>query len=89
MEYLCRRFKISCVALCDRGSIPIDELWSIDDMLATQVSHLPHVFGAGDHKVILVDFDINDLLGIMMNARSPSMRRLTCENKSAVEKHNL
>ena len=67
----------------------IDGVWFIDDMLSTHVSRLPHMFGAGDHRVILVDFDINDLIRSKMKICIPSMRRLICENKAAVEKYNL
>ena len=84
-----RRFKTAGPASCDRGSMKIEGVWSTDEMLPTCVSLLSHVFGTGEHRVILVDFDINGFLGSRMKTCSPSMMRLTLKNRSAVEKHNL
>ena len=37
---------------------------------------------------LLVDFNLSNAIGHKMRIFSPGMRRLTCENKPVVDKHN-
>ena len=74
MKTFYRRFKTSGATSYDKGSIQIDGVWSTCEILPNCVSLLPHRFGAGDHRLILVDFYINDLLESMMKTCIHSMR---------------
>ena len=52
------------------------------------MSILPCEFGVGDYRVILVNFNIDELIGRRVKIYSSSVRRLICENQSAVDKYN-
>ena len=41
------------------GSAPIDGVWSTNNIALSIVSMLPHKFGTSDHRVILVDFEMD------------------------------
>ena len=70
------------------GSKPIDGIWVSHDVTPTEVSVFPHRFGVGDHRVILVDFNLNQIIQQSVKICSPSMRRLICENEKSVENYN-
>ena len=67
------------------GSDPINGVWVSDDAVPAEVSILPYKFGAGDHRMILVDFDLDQIIERRVNICAPSMRRLICENKKSVK----
>ena len=83
-----KKFNTPGPALHITGSEPIDGVWVTDDVTPTEVSILPHKFGAGDHRVILVDFNLDQILERGVKICTPSMRRLICENKKSVENYN-
>ena len=41
------------------GSQPIDSAWASGDVTPSAVSVFPHKFGAGDYRVMLVDFNLD------------------------------
>ena len=70
------------------GSKPIDSIWVSHDVIPTEVSVFPHRFGVGDHRVILVDFNLNQIIQQSVKICSPLMWRLICENEKSVENYN-
>ena len=54
-----RKFNTAGPASHALGSAPIDRVWSTNNIILSAVSILSHKFGAGDHRVILVDFEID------------------------------
>jgi len=70
------------------GSNPIDRVWVSDDVTPAEVSTFPHKFGAGDYRMILVDFNLDQIIEQGVNTCDPSMKRLICENKKSVESCN-
>ena len=70
------------------GSDPIDGIWTSSNLNASAVSILPHRFSAGDHRVILVDFDLDQIMERNTRICRPEMRRLIFENKNSVMNYN-
>ena len=70
------------------GSDPIDGTWASSNLSALAMSILPQKFGAGDHRVILVDFNLDQTLERNVRMCRPKIRRLTCENKKSVANYN-
>ena len=54
-----RKFNTPGLASHALGSVPIDEVWSTNNIIPSIVSILPHKFSTGDYRVILVDFEMN------------------------------
>ena len=52
------------------------------------VSILPHRFSAGNYRVILVDFDLDQIMERNARICRLKMRRLICENKNSVMNYN-
>ena len=69
-------------------SLPIDGAWVSNDVTPATVSVFPHKFGAGDHRVILVGFNLDQLIQQNVNICTPSMRRLICKNKLTADNCN-
>ena len=88
IEAYIKKFNIPGPASHITGSEPIDGVWVTDDVMPTEVSILPHKFGAGDHRVILVDFNHDQILERGVKICPLSMRRLICENNKSVENYN-
>ena len=70
------------------GSDSMDGTWTSTNLTASAVSILPHRFSAGDHRVILVDFELDQIIERNVRACRLKMRRLTCENKNSVTNYN-
>ena len=70
------------------GSDPIDGIWTSSNLSTSAVSILPQKFGAGDHRVILADFDLDQILERNVRICRPKIRRLICENKKSVANYN-
>ena len=66
----------------------MDGTWTSTNLTASAVSILPHRFSAGDHRVILVDFELDQIIERNVRACRLKMRRLTCENKNSVTNYN-
>ena len=66
-----------------KGSDPMDGIWTSSNLNTSAVSILPHRFSAGDHRVILVDFDLDQIMERNARICGPKMRRLICENKNS------
>ena len=88
LEAHVKKFNIPGPASHVTGSRPIDGVWVSGDVTPSAVSVFPHKFGAGDHRVILVDFDLDQVVQRSVRICTPSMRRLICENEQVVEKYN-
>lgn len=56
--------------------------------MPAEVSILPHKFGAGNHRMTLVDFNFDQIIERSINICASSMRRLIYENKKSVENCN-
>lgn len=83
-----KKFNLPGPASHITGSQPIDGVWVSNDITPSAVSVFPHKFGAGDHRVILVDFKLDQIIQQNVRICTPSMRRLICENEQSVEKYN-
>ena len=83
-----KKFNLPGPASHITGSKPIDGVWVIDDVMPIEVSLLSHKFGTGDHRVILVDFNLDQILERGVKICTPLIRRLICENKKSVENYN-
>ena len=83
-----KKFSVPGPASHATGSQPIDGVWVSGDVTPTAVSICPHKFGAGDHKVILVDINLDEIVQRNVRICAPPMRRLICENKQSVENYN-
>lgn len=70
------------------GSDPINGIWASSNLSASAVSILPQKFGAGDHRVILVDFNLDQILERNTRICRPKIRRLICENKKSVANYD-
>ena len=81
-----KKFNLPGPASHITGSKPIDGIRVTDDVTPTEVSILPHKFGVGNHRVILVDFNLDQILERGVKICTPSMRRLICENKKSIRK---
>ena len=60
----------------------------MSDVAPIKVLILPYKFGAGDHMVKLLDFNLNQVIERGVSMRTPSMKRLICKNKKSVENYN-
>ena len=70
------------------GSAPIDRVWITGNVTPTAVSILSQKFGAGDHRVILVDFDFDQIIERRVRICMPQIRRLICSNQKSVVNYN-
>ena len=83
-----KKFNLPRLASHITSSEPIDGVWVTDDVTPTEVSILPHKFSAGDHRVILVDFNLDQILERGVKICTPSIRRLIYKNKKSIENYN-
>ena len=83
-----KKFNLPGPASHITGRLPIDGVWVSNDVTPTVVSVFPHKFGVGDHRVILVDFNLDQLIQRNVRICTPTMRRLICENKRSVDTYN-
>ena len=82
-----KKFQQSGPASHVTGSDPIDGVCRMDNVTSLEVLILPHKFG-GDRRVILVDFDLDQIVERQVRICRPQMRRLICENKRSAANHN-
>ena len=82
-----KKFNLSGPASHVTGSEPIDGTWVTDSVTPTAVSILPQKFGAGDHRVMLVDLEFDQIIERGVKTCNPSMRRFICENEQSVENY--
>jgi hypothetical protein len=47
-----------------RGSKPINGVWATSDILVTHACVMPAGFGVGDHRMFVIDFQEDSLLGM-------------------------
>ena len=66
----------------------IDVVWLSSVVTPLNVTFLPQNFGAGDHRVTLVDFKRNDDIGHSASICHPNMRRIICE-KNRMQYKNI
>ena len=83
-----RKFNLPGPASHVTGSAPIDGVWITGNITSTAVSILPQKFGAGDHRVILVDFNFDQIVERRVRICTPQMRRLICNNHKSIMKYN-
>ena len=83
-----KKFNQSELALHASRSNPIDRIWTSSNISDLAVSTLPHKFGAGDHRIILANFDLVQIVEQKVRTGRPQMRRLTCGNKRSVLNYN-
>jgi len=88
-EAFYRKFRKASPALYSSRSMKIDSVWLIDNIIPTNVSILPYKFSIGDHRFILVDFNINKIIGRRVKIYSPLITQLICKNQSTVDKYSL
>ena len=88
-ELFCRKFRKVGLVLHSSQSIQIDGAQSTDSIIPKTVSILPCKFSAANYRVILVDFDIDKLIGRRAKVCSLSMRRLAYKNQLTVNSYNL
>ena len=77
LEAHVKKFNIPGPASHITGSQPIDGAWVSGDATPSAVSVFPHKFGAGDHRVILVDFDFDQVVQRSVRICTSSMRSST------------
>ena len=63
-------------------------MWTSGNLSALVISILLHKFGVGDHRMILSDFDLDQITERKVRIYRPQMRRLECENKKLVSSYN-
>ena len=83
-----KKFNLSSLASHMMGSAPIDRVWITGNVTPTAVSILPQKFSVGDHRVILVDFNFDQIVERRVRICTPQMRRLICNNHKSVMKYN-
>ena len=83
-----KKFNLPSLALHVISSAPIDGVWTIGNITSTAVSILPQKFGMGDYRVILVDFNFDQIVERSIRICTPQMRRLICNNYKSVMKYN-
>ena len=83
-----RKFNSPSLASHVMGSAPIDGVWATGNVTPTAVSILAQKFGAGDHRVILVNFDFDQIVERRVRICMPQMRRLICSNQKSVENYD-
>ena len=88
MESCFRKFSFCGPASHIRGKEPIGGTWSSSGVVPAAVTVFSHSFGVGNHQAILLDFRKEDLQGQHVSVCQPSVRRLTCNYPSTVEKYN-
>ena len=54
-----KKFNVAGPAVHVLGSVPIYGMWSTSNIAPSSMSLFPHKFGAGDHRVFLVDFEFD------------------------------
>ena len=52
-------------ATYNRRMRQINGAWATEDLQVTQVCFLPFLFGVGDHRGILLNIPVNDIIGGM------------------------
>ena len=57
-------------------------------VITSRVVVLPYEFRVSDHRVILVDFNWDDIIGRRINIYKLSMIRLICEKALIIQKYN-
>ena len=56
---------VAPTATYHRGTRQIDGAWATEDLQVTRACFLPFLFGVGDHRGILLDIPVNDIIGGM------------------------
>ena len=83
-----RKFNLPSPASHVTGSVLIDRVWATGNVTPTAVSILSQKFGTGDHRIILVDFDFDQIVERRVRICMPQMRRLICSNQKSIENYN-
>ena len=83
-----KKFNLPCPTSHITGRLPIDSVWAFNSITPTEALVFLHKFGVGDHRVILVDLNLDQIIQRCANICTPSMRRLIYENKKSVENYN-
>ena len=83
-----KKFNLPGPASHVMSSAPIDGVWTTGNVTPTAVSILSQKFGIGDHRVILVDFNFDQIVERRVRICTQQMRRLICNNHKSVMKYN-
>ena len=75
-----RKFNTASLASYTLRSAPIDGVSSTNNIIPSIVSILPHKFGTGNYRVIIVDFEIDQIIGSRVRICTLMMRRLIYGN---------
>ena len=70
------------------SSKQIDRVWMSNRVIPSSVVVFPHRFRVGNHRVILVDFNWNDIIGRRINIYKLNMRRLIFKKALIIKKYN-
>ena len=79
-DALLKKFNSSGLALHVLESALIGIVWSTSSILLPKVPIIPYDFSAGDCRVILVDFDIDQEIESRVIICTLVIRRLVCSN---------
>ena len=83
-----RKFNTAGPASHILESAPIDGVWSTNNITLSTVSILPYKFGTSDYRVILVDFEIDQIIESRVRICIPMMMRLIYGNQLSVMNYN-
>ena len=62
---------------------------TLEDILLINITVFLHRFGVGDYSIMVVDFELADIIGTKVNIYWLAVRRLICENNAIVSNYNL
>ena len=77
-----KKFDLPSPASHVTGSLLIDSVWVSNDITPTEVLVFLHKFRVGDHRAILVDLNLDEIVEQCANICTPSMQRLICKNEN-------
>jgi hypothetical protein len=83
-----RKFNLPGLASYITGSALIDGVWITGNVTLTAVSILAQKFSMGDHRVILMDFNFDQIVERRVRICTLQMRRLICNNHKSIMKYN-
>ena len=83
-----RKFNLPGPASHVTGSALIDRVWTTGNVIPIAVSILSQKFGVADHRVILVDFNFDQIVERSIRICTPQIRRLIYNNHKSVIKYN-
>jgi hypothetical protein len=77
MSELCYRTTVTPLPPTqNRGSVPIDAIYGTAGLVCSDVALLPDRMGVGDHRVFIMDIELDSILGDVFPHVLPATRRL-------------